>query len=135
MSSIIDEIKLKIIFICHIIVILFVTITPFSNSNYFLFMHSIVIPFIMMHWISNNDMCALTLVEKELRKRLNKNSTHDDCFTCKIIEPIYHFKNNNNDKEKFIYTVTTFLWFLSLFKLYSKYKCGKISSIRDLFII
>ena len=135
MSSIIDEIKLKIIFICHLIVVLFVTLTPFSNSNYFLFMHSIIVPFIMMHWVSNNDTCALTLVEKELRKRLNKDYTHNDCFTCKIIEPIYHFKNNNKNRANTIYGITTILWSISLFKLYNRYKCGKISSIRDLFII
>lgn len=135
MTDIIDEIKLKIIFICHLILVIFVTLTPFTNSNYFLFIHSIIIPFIMMHWVTNNDMCALTLAEKEIRKRLNKNSTNSDCFTCKIIEPVYHFKNNNNDKEKIIYVITSFLWALSIFKLYKKYKNKEIGSLRDLFII
>ncbi len=142
MFSIVDEVKLKIIFICHLAVVLFVTIIPFSDSNYLLFMHSIIVPFVMLHWMSNNNLCALTLVEKEIRKRLNKNRNNadvdvnvDDCFTCKIIEPVYDFKNNNKDKEAIIYTVTTVLWLISLCKLYTKYKNKKICSFRDLFII
>ncbi len=135
MINIIEEIKLKIILICHLIIVIFVVLTPFFNSNYLLFMHSIIIPFIMFHWITNNDMCALTLMEKEIRKRLNKNSNGDDCFTCKIIEPVYNFKNNNNDKEKFVYGVTILLWIISIFKLYRKYKNKEINNFYELFIL
>lgn len=135
MINIIEEIKLKIILICHLIIVLFVVLTPFFNSNYLLFMHSIIVPFIMFHWVTNNDMCALTLMEKEIRKRLNKDSNGDDCFTCKIIEPVYNFKNNNNSKEKFIYGSTIFLWIVSISKLYIKYKNKQINTFSDLFIL
>lgn len=135
MINIIEEIKLKIILICHLIIVLFVVLTPFFNSNYLLFMHSIIVPFIMFHWITNNDMCALTLMEKEIRKRLNKDSNGDDCFTCKIIEPVYNFKNNNNGKERFIYGSTIFLWIVSISKLYMKYKNKQINTFYDLFIL
>jgi len=135
MINIIEEIKLKIILICHLIIVLFVVLTPFFNSNYLLFMHSIIVPFIMFHWVTNNDMCALTLMEKEIRKRLNKDSNGDDCFTCKIIEPVYNFKNTNNGKEKFIYGSTIFLWIVSISKLYMKYKNKQINTFHDLFIL
>jgi len=135
MSSLIDEIKLKIIMICHLILVLFVVITPLTNSNYLLLMHSIIVPFIMIHWLANNDMCVLTLAEKEIRKRLNKYSVSDECFTCKIIEPVFNFKSNNNENATYIYIATTLLWTTSLIKLYNKYKTKNIQSFYDLLII
>jgi len=135
MINIIEEIKLKIILICHLIIILFVVLTPLSDSNYLLFMHSIIIPFIIFHWVTNNNMCSLTLVEKEIRKKINKNYNNNDCFTCKIIEPVYDFKNNHNKRRKFIYSATIFLWFVSITKLYLKYKNKQISKFNDLFIL
>ncbi len=135
MINIIDEIKLKIILICHIVVVLFVILTPFSNSNYLLFMHSLIVPFIIFHWYTNNNICALTLFEKEIRKKLNKNSNGDDCFTCKIIEPIYDFKKNNHHRTQTIYTITLLLWIVTLFKLYNKYRNKEITNFYDLFII
>lgn len=135
MSNIIDEIKLKIIFICHLAIVLFVIITPFTNSNYLLIMHSIIVPFIIMHWISNNNICALTLFEKEIRRKLNRNPSTDDCFTCKIIEPIYDFKNNNKQRANFIYTVAITLWGITIYKLFNKYKNKEINKFSDLFII
>lgn len=135
MIDIIEEIKLKIILICHLVIVLFVVITPFFNSNYLLFMHSIIVPFIVFHWITNNDMCALTLIEKEIRKRLNKNYDDSNCFTCKIIEPVYNFKNNNVDKKSFIYNITIFLWIVSVSKLYIKHKNKQINNFYDLFIL
>jgi hypothetical protein len=135
MINIIDEIKLKIIFICHLIITLFVVITPLSNSNYLLFMHSIIIPFIIFHWVTNNNMCALTLIEKEIRKKINKNSNNSDCFTCKIIEPVYDFKNNYKSRRIFIYSTVIFLWIVSIVKLYNKYKNKQLTSFYDLFIL
>lgn len=135
MINIIEEIKLKIIMICHIIIILFVILTPLFNSNYLLFMHSIIIPFIIFHWLTNNNMCSLTLLEKEIRIRLNKNSNLNDCFTCKIIEPVYDFKNNYNGRRKLIYSITIFLWIISVYKLYRKYKNKEIRNYMQLFIL
>lgn len=136
MLDIIDKIKLKIIILCHILIVLFVILSPFTNSNYILFMHSIIIPFIMLHWYFNNDMCALTLLEKKIREKMNgKENASDDCFTCKIIDPVYNFKNNNEGKTKFIYSGMIILWFISLFKIFKKYKTGKIHNFNDLFIL
>ena len=55
MQNIIDEIKLKIIVLCHILLVCFAVLSPFTNSNYILFMHAIIIPFIIAHWLLNNN--------------------------------------------------------------------------------
>ncbi len=126
---------LNIITLIHIIYIIFVIIVPFTNSNYFLFLHAILIPFMMFHWLCNNNTCAITLAEKTLRKSLygtDVNDSKDNCITCKIIEPIYDFTNNYKKYSKIIYIITIILWFIGVSKLLLKYKRGEISKIQDL---
>jgi hypothetical protein len=81
-------------------------------------------------------MCALTLIEKKIRQKINGNINADkDCFTCKIIEPVYNFKNNNKDRSKFIYATAVSLWFISLYRLYIRHKSGKIKNFYDLLVL
>jgi hypothetical protein len=130
-----DSLALVIISILHIIVILFVLITPFTNYNYFLFMHAIIVPFIMLHWYLNNNTCSLTIAEKEIRKRMNGGNNEvddDECYTYKFIAPIYDFNKNHEEYSQFIYLLTTGLWFVTLYKLYTKFSDGSIKSITDL---
>ena len=130
------EIILNIIILVHVLVLIFCIITPFTNSTYLLFLHSIIIPFIMFHWILNDNTCALTLFEKQLRSQINGSTINDsDCFTCKIIHPIYDFKNNHKQFSVFIYTTAILLWSVSVYKLYSKYNYGEIKGLTDLFIL
>lgn len=128
-----DKITLQFIVLIHTLFVLFVTITPFTSSNYFLLLHAIVVPFVMLHWLLNNNMCSLTLFEKALREKITGvKTTKKECFTCKIIEPIYDFKNNYKERSAIIYAGTSILLFITIYKLYKKYKDGKIKSIYDL---
>lgn len=88
----------------------------------------------MIHWILNDNTCALTLFEKYVRKHINGGSSikDEDCFTCRIIDPIYKFTNNFANQSTVAYIVVIFLWFYSMFKLYNKYSIGEIASIFDL---
>jgi hypothetical protein len=133
MTDIIEQIKLIIIIISHIIIVLFVILTPFTKSNYLLFMHSFILPFIMLHWVSNNDICALTALEKHIRKKLSENNTDLDCFTCRIINPVFNF--DKKYENKFNYTVMIVLWIITLYKLHRKYKNKEIRNFYDLFIL
>ena len=128
------QVMLCIISVLHIIVILFVLLAPFSNSNYFLFMHIIIVPFIMLHWYLNNNTCSLTIAEKAIRQRMNKgvNVDDDECYTYKFIAPIYDFNKNHEEYSRFIYILTSGLWLVSVYNLYTKFSNGSISSIYDL---
>ena len=132
-----NEILLKSISLLHIIFIIFVIFTPMTKSNYFLTLHSVFLPFLMVHWVLNDNNCVITIVEKQIKKNTYgiKYNEDDDCITCKLIEPVYDFKKNNEQKAKFIYSITTILWFVSLIKLYSMYNNDEISEWKDLFII
>ena len=130
------EILLKLITLLHVIFVAFVVIAPFINSNYFLFIHSIFIPFLIFHWICNDNTCILTTVERKLRKEIYGNQVDDDdCLTCKLIEPVYDFKKNYKGFSVIIYTLTISLWLISMYRLYGKYNSGSIKNIKDLFIM
>jgi hypothetical protein len=135
-DNMLNKIKLKLVLICHALLVCFVVISPFINSNYVLLMHAVIVPFIMFHWIVNNDTCALTMMEKKLRQKITgKADVKEDCFTCKIIEPVYNFKNNYKAKSRLIYLFTTILTLISMTKLFGRYKCGKIRKFQDIFIV
>lgn len=128
-------ILLRLISIIHVLLLLFVVIIPFINSNYFLLIHFIIVPFIILHWVCNENTCFLTLVEKYLRLKTYGYVDPDDCLTCRLIEPVYDFKKNYKQFTIFIYVVTITLWIITTYRLYRKYQSGEIKNWYDLFII
>lgn len=117
------------------IFVAFAVATPFTNSNYLLFVHSIFIPFLILHWICNDNTCVLTIVERKLRKEIYGENAEDDCITCKLIEPVYDFRKNYDEFTKIIYAITITLWLVSVCKLYYKYDHKIITNFKDLFVI
>ena len=127
-----NELLLNIIWFCHVLVICFIVGIPFFGSYYFLFMHVIFVPFIIFHWLLNDNTCVLTLMEFELRKKLGHDIKKEDCFTSRLINPVYDFTQNYNDWSLLIYIITIFLWLIAVFKLYNGYMNGNIKNLLDL---
>ena len=115
----------------HILLVSFIIVVPFTRSNYFLLFHAVVVPFIIMHWLLNNNMCALTLMEQVLRKSIYGEAKSDECITCKLIEPVYDFKNNYKARTRFIYTAVILLWAIGLGRIYYKIRTGEINGLID----
>ena len=111
------------------------TVTPFTNSNYFLLLHAIFVPFLILHWICNDNTCILTIIERKLRKEIYGKVDEDECITCKLIEPVYDFRKNYKTFTILIYAITILLFLISSGKLYYKYSIGEIRNFRDLFVI
>jgi len=130
-----NKFVLTIITVLHLMFIMFVVITPFTNSNYLLLLHAIIIPFIILHWLCNNNTCCLTMVERSIRKKIYGSSQDDHCITCKLVEPVYDFKNNYNGFSNLIYILTISLWAVSAGKLFYRYKTGSIQKLDQLFKI
>lgn len=131
----INNVLLNIIWSCHLLVVCLVVGVPFFGSNYFLLLHAILVPFIMFHWYVNDNTCALSLMELHLRKNMGQtNVDQKDCFTCQLINPIYDFRANYSDWTITIYSITTFLWIISLSKLYYGFYSGNINSLEDILI-
>lgn len=129
-----NNVLLNIIMLCHIIVICFVVLVPFLGNSYFLLMHAILVPFIILHWILNDDTCVLSTLETKIREKMNGGIKVDrnECFTCQLIDPIYKFNFDNNTYSTLIYVITIALWLVSVGKLYSGYKSGTITSFYNL---
>lgn len=87
--------------IIHALFIAFVLMAPFSNIELLLTYHFIIVPFLWIHWYTNNDVCALTLVESKLRGIKNTSDT----YIGSIINPIYNIQH----KDYYIITLVLFL--------------------------
>ena len=131
------RILLAIFKILHIIFFTFVILGPFTNSNYILLLHSIFIPFLLVHWVFNDNTCAITTVEKIIKKSIKKEKydKEKDCLTCKLIDPVFDFRKNNISRSTFIYTVTIVLWLITIISLKMKIDKGEIAGWMDLFYI
>lgn len=124
---------LNIIVLVHFVFVVFIVVTPFVGNNYFLILHAIVVPFMMAHWYLNDNTCALTIMEKEIRYRISGSYPNpDDCITYNLIAPVYDFKKNNEDASMMIYIITISLWVYTLIRLYLNYRNGKLSKLEDL---
>jgi len=131
--GIINDSILTLITVLHLIVILFILIAPFSNSNYLLTLHIIIIPFIMLHWWLNNNTCSLTMAEKFIRQQAYGDIPNmDECFTYKFISPIYDFNKNYESYSTFSYLALGTLWGISVYNITYKINDGKIKNINDL---
>lgn len=120
-----------IILFIHVVFLIMALIIPFSNSNYFLMMYFITVPFILVHWIYQDNTCMITLVEKYFRKKYNDSN----CITCQIIEPIYDFPQTYKKYNTLIYGTVCVLMLIVISKLSYKYYSGGITKIKDLFVI
>ena len=114
-----NKIILKFIQFIHLLIVLFVVCIPFTNDHALLLLHFILIPFLYAHWLTNNNTCGLTLIEKKLQQQMRGKVDEEDCFTCKLINPIFNFNKNNKAMDNFIYMSTFFLWIITVYKLYN----------------
>ena len=114
--------------------IIFIVCTPALKSNYLLFIHSVMIPFIAIHWVLNDNTCAITAIEKKVRYMIYKNpNVLADCVTCRIIDPVYNYKNDSvKERRKFVYSTVFILWCITLYHLFYRRRCGKIKGWQDL---
>ena len=113
----------NLINIFHIFIILFVLFIPFTNITYYLIIHVTLCLSLIIHWLSNNDTCSLSLFESYLRGISYKNS-----FSHKFIAPIYNI--SHTDWSRFCYIITIFVMLISIYKIYNN---GKISYVYQLY--
>lgn len=101
MSSII------IIHSLHILFILFMGLTPFLNTVFLLKTHFIMSPFLMLHWIFNNDVCFFSLLESYITGKIVKET-----FIGRLVSPIYNIRSIH------IWGITLVLFLITGYKLW-----------------
>lgn len=101
-----------LIWLFHVLVIVFVLGAPFTNIPALLILHVTFSVSLLVHWLGNNNECSLTLLESTLRG-LDKTQS----FTHQFIAPVYDI--SNTEWSQVCYTVTTTLLLISIYKLWT----------------
>ena len=94
--------------VIHALVRLFLVATPFIGSEYFLSMHFLVVPFVLLHWLTNQTVCALTEIERFVSRKSADETFFGQIFTPiyknesfvgTILKPIYKVKDRDEEKR------------------------------------
>jgi len=114
-----------IIQIIHALVRIFLMVTPFLGDEYLLSLHAVTIPFVMLHWATNQTVCALTEMEK-----LVSGKQEDDTFFGQVFTPIYKNESfvgvilkpwytvkDKDEEKRLVWVGLTLLWFITLYRL------------------
>lgn len=96
----------------HWALVLFILVVPFFGSEYYLTIHLLIVPFIVLHWLTNQSVCALTEIEKLVSGKKNDGET----FFGKIMGPIYKFHKQENE-NLFLYGLMAALFTITFIKL------------------
>lgn len=120
------ELVVKLIQLIHILVRIFIIAVPFIGGEYMLTIHVIIIPFIMLHWATNQTVCALTELEKMARGGCKDEDTFfgkvitpiykNESFVGTIISPFYTIEDKETEKMA-VWIGLTLLWLITLFRL------------------
>ena len=77
-----------------------------SRNRNLILVACILIPFIVAHWLTNNNTCCLTELEKYCR-----GICSEETFFGKLINPVYQVSNKN------MYMGTVIVWIIGVFRL------------------
>lgn len=99
----------NLIYILHVLIFIFVVTTPFFGSDILVLMNLVFMIGILVHWICNNNICVLTVVEKFLRGTPDDTQT----FFGKLFGGVYTFGKDS----KISWWILSFLIILSLYKV------------------
>lgn len=92
----------------HWAFVLFMAWAPFSSNRTALVLHLVVTPFLWLHWLLNDDTCALTLLEKKIRGL--EDDSHS--FVYNLVSPVY--KVRDADVRTVCWMLSILLWLVTL---------------------
>ena len=133
--------------IIHILIRIFIVAVPFIGNEYFLTLHFLIIPFIMVHWATNQTVSALTEIERAVRGGCADTETFfgqifvpiykNESFVGTIISPFYEIEDKETEK-KAVWIGLTCLWLITCMRLKAsgfKQLRADIADIRKVFRI
>lgn len=97
------------IFVLHVLIFMFVVTVPFIGSDMLLLLNLVFMIGIIVHWICNNNICVLTVIEKAIRGTPDDTQT----FFGKLFGGVYSFGKDS----KISWWILSFLILLSLYKV------------------
>ena len=89
--------------------------------------HFLIVPFIMIHWVTNQTVCALTELERLARGGCESKDTFfgqimdpiykNESFVGTVISPFYTIEDKETETLA-VWVGLTGLWLITLFKLW-----------------
>jgi hypothetical protein len=95
----------------HLALVAYVVYVPFFGDRNLLRLYAFAMPFLYIHWFTNDDTCFLTLVEKRLR-----GDAGDAGFLERIISPVYKFQGGRASNA-FVWVASLFLWTVAVLRI------------------
>jgi hypothetical protein len=102
----------NMIYIFHILVILFVLFAPLLNYTNILILHITFCISLLVHWLANSNECSLSRMESYFRG-IDNTCT----FSHQFIAPIYDISQTNWDTVCYLIVFLTLS--ISLYRLFS----------------
>ena len=100
----------SIINFIHVLLIIYILTCPFFcyglNCDIF---YLVFVPFVFLHWIFNNDDCALTVLENYFRGQDIFSKNKNNNFMYNLVSPVFNLPILMN--RKFIY-ITLFILYI-----------------------
>jgi len=96
----------------HTLIILFILLGPFLNSPALWVLHITFSISLLVHWLTNNNVCSLSIFEAKLR-----GLDYTDSFSHQFIAPIYDISKTQWSQLCYIITIT--LMSISIYYLYN----------------
>ena len=75
--------------VVHAGVLAFGVLAPFSTQDAVLAAYVLIMPLVWVHWVLNDDTCALTLLERRLRGL----TCDEESFIYRIVSPVYKIRD------------------------------------------
>ncbi len=110
-----------IIYYFHVLIVLFIIITPFTNMISLLILHVTFSICLLLHWKANSNVCSLSMLESYLR-----GVDRDSTFSHQFIAPIYDI--SSSDWCHISTIITLVLLFISLSKLFKIFSSDHFSA-------
>jgi hypothetical protein len=96
----------------HLVLLCLVLLGPLVSDRTLLLLYILTIPFIQIHWLANNDTCALTVAECHLR-----GINPDKSFFHSLVSPVYNLPEGSDGLLMWI--ASFLLWLLAISRFYS----------------
>lgn len=106
--------------VLHLLFIIFILTGWTQNDVMTMILYVTTVFTLQVHWLGNDDTCALTLMEQKLRGKEYKEET----FFGQLVKPVYKMDNEFNNQLG--YLVTTILFAVVVYKLYYNKKIPTI---------
>jgi hypothetical protein len=108
----------NLVWLLHVLIVIAAVTVPFSDDDTMLAAYVFMIPFLWMHWLMNDDTCALTALECRLRGL----ESSGESFIYKVVSPVYKIKNAQ--VKSLAWWGSVALWALAVYRVRQRGSLG-----------